>query len=163
MFIPAPWVHDVVATLNQRHWRWFNVATTSCDQWERFGKPLILSWDFMDTTLSKCYRWIIVELYCIMYVHGVQYKASFYSIIYHYNAEILFYKPLRPKGCFQFEIVINVLVSSFRYIWIPVLWVYGHKKYLNSFSAGTVFRRQNLTSKDVRFWRIKTVSTLKGL
>ena len=27
------WAHDVVATLNQRHWRWFNVATTSCAQW----------------------------------------------------------------------------------------------------------------------------------
>ena len=25
------WAHDVVATLNQRQWRWFNVATTSCD------------------------------------------------------------------------------------------------------------------------------------
>ena len=28
----------------------------------------------------------------------------------------------------------------------------------NSFSAGTVFRRHNLTSVDVRFWRLKTVS-----
>ena len=27
------WGHDVVATLNQRQWRWFNVATTSCPQW----------------------------------------------------------------------------------------------------------------------------------
>ena len=24
--------HDIVATLNQRHWRWFNVATTPCVQ-----------------------------------------------------------------------------------------------------------------------------------
>ena len=31
---------------------------------------------------------------------------------------------------------------------------------LNTFSAGTVFIRQNLTSTDVRFWRIKTVPTL---
>ena len=30
---PAHWVHDVVATLNQRLRRWFNVATTSCTQW----------------------------------------------------------------------------------------------------------------------------------
>ena len=29
-----PLTHDVVATLNQRHWRWFNVATTSFAQWE---------------------------------------------------------------------------------------------------------------------------------
>ena len=28
------WAHGVVATLNQRHWRWFNVVTTSCVQWE---------------------------------------------------------------------------------------------------------------------------------
>ena len=33
----------------------------------------------------------------------------------------------------------------------------------NSFSAWTVFRRQNLTSADVRFWRLKTVPALKGL
>ena len=25
--------HDVLAPLNQRRWRWFNVATTSCAQW----------------------------------------------------------------------------------------------------------------------------------
>ena len=37
---------------------------------------------------------------------------------------------------FQFEIIINVLVSSFCFIWIPVLWVYGHYKYLNSFREG---------------------------
>ena len=41
-----------------------------------------------------------------------------------YNAEIFLYKPLRPKCFFQFEIIINVLVSSFRFIWIPMLWVY---------------------------------------
>ena len=34
---------------------------------------------------------------------------------------------------------------------------------VNSFSAGTVFRRQNLTSTDVRFWRIKTIPVLKEL
>ena len=28
-----PRAHDVVATLNQRQWRWFNVTTTSCVQW----------------------------------------------------------------------------------------------------------------------------------
>ena len=31
---------------------------------------------------------------------------------------------------FQFEIIMNVLVSFFRFIWIPVLWVFGHNKYL---------------------------------
>ena len=32
---------------------------------------------------------------------------------------------------------------------------------VNSFSAGTVFRRQNLTSKGVRFWRLKSIPALK--
>ena len=49
---------------------------------------------------------------------------------------------------FLFDIIINVLVSSLRFIWIPVLWVYGHYKYFYSHSAGIDFGRQNLTSKD---------------
>ena len=43
-----------------------------------------------------------------------------------------------------------VLVGSFRFIWIPMLWVYRHYKYLNSFSAGSVFIRQYLTPEDVK-------------
>ena len=46
---------------------------------------------------------------------------------------------------FQFEIVINVLVSCFRLIWIPMLCVYNHCRYnCYSFSSGTDFRRQNM-------------------
>ena len=41
--------------------------------------------------------------------------------------------------------------------------VYGHYKCFNSFSAGIVFSHQNLTTKDVRFWRLKTVPAQKGL
>ena len=29
------WAHGGVATLKQRQWRWFNVATTSCAPWRR--------------------------------------------------------------------------------------------------------------------------------
>ena len=50
----------------------------------------------------------------------------------------------------------NVLVSSSRFIWTPMLWVYDYYRYFISFSVVIVFIRQNLTSKDVRFWRIKT-------
>ena len=32
------------------------------------------------------------------------------------SAEILLYKPWRPKGSLQFEIITNVLVRSFRFI-----------------------------------------------
>ena len=35
--------------------------------------------------------------------------------------------------------------------------------FIAHFSAGTVFIRQNMTSADVRFWRIKTVPALKEL
>ena len=118
------------------------------------------------------------------------------------------------KGFFQFEIIINVLACSFRFIWImghrstaiknifylTVLrcqnlpstlvrfrrlnrlnikylkeipynpaCIYGnmgssgHCKYFYSYSMGTGCRRQNLTSTDVRFWRLKSVTPLKWL
>ena len=44
-----------------------------------------------------------------------------------------------------------------------MLWVYGHYKYARSYSAGIDFRRQNLTSTDVRFWRLKSIAALQGL
>ena len=40
---------------------------------------------------------------------------------------------------FQFEIIIYVLVSSFWFIWKPLLWVYGLYKYYNCFSAVVIF------------------------
>ena len=67
------------------------------------------------------------------------------------------------KLFFQFEIIINVLVISFWFIWIPMLWVYGHYKYVYSYSTGIDFSRQNLTSTDVRFWRLKSIPALQGL
>ena len=84
-----------------------------------------------------------------------------------YEVELFLFKPWRPwrpKGCFQFEIIINAFVTcKLGFICILILWVYGNYTYFNPFSAGTVFIRQNLTSTDVRFWCIKTVSVLKGL
>ena len=55
---------------------------------------------------------------------------------------------------------INILLSYFRFIWIPLLWVYEHYNLFNSFSAGIVFRPQNVTSTDVQFWRLKTIPAL---
>ena len=57
---------------------------------------------------------------------------------------------------FQFEITLNVLVSSFRFIWIPMIWVYDQYKYFEYFSGGDrfytpesdVYRRQILTYKN---------------
>ena len=46
-----------------------------------------------------------------------------------YSAELFLYKPWRLKGVFfQFKIIINVLVSSFWFDWIPALRVYDHYK-----------------------------------
>ena len=75
----------------------------------------------------------------------------------------LLYKLWRPKCFFQFEIIIIIFVSSLRFIWIPMLWVYDHYKYCYSYSAGIDFRRHNLTSTDVRFWSLKSIPALKGL
>ena len=82
-------------------------------------------------------------------------------LINSYNAEIFLHKPWRPKGfSILFEIVINVLVRSFRFIWIPMLWVYDDYTYFSCYSARIEFRRQNLTSTDVRFWRLKSIPAL---
>ena len=71
---------------------------------------------------------------------------------------IFFIQTIETKGFFQFQIIINVLVSSFWFIWIPMLswlWVYGYYEYFYSYSAGIDISRQDLTSVDVRFWRLK--------
>ena len=72
-----------------------------------------------------------------------------------HNAQILLNKPWKPKGFVQIEIIINFLANSFRFILIPMLWVYCHYKYLDTFSTGPfytsasdVYRRQILSYKD---------------
>ena len=67
----------------------------------------------------------------------------------------IFVKTMKSKMFSQFEIIIQVLVSSFRFIWIPMSWVNGHYQF---FQCGD----QNLTSIDVRFWRLKSIPVLKG-
>ena len=47
---------------------------------------------------------------------GMSYVSRFILLTLHYNAEIVVYKPWRPKGFCQFEIIINVLVRSVRFI-----------------------------------------------
>ena len=71
----------------------------------------------------------------------------------------------REQRCFfQLQIIIHASVSSFRFIWIPMLLVHGHYTYFYSDSAGIDFSRQNVTYvSDVSFWRLKTVPALKRL
>ena len=67
----------------------------------------------------------------------------------------IFYINLKRTTFYQLETHINVLVSSFRFIWIPMLWVYGHYTIFLLSMRGP--------SLDVRFWRLRTVTALKGL
>ena len=53
---------------------------------------------------------------------------------------------METKGFFQFEIIISVLVSSFWFICLPMLWVYNHYKYFHSYSVGIDYPRQLLTT-----------------
>ena len=79
----------------------------------------------------KCFRMsrlnlfivIIVVLCCAKRGGGAVKVPGF---VHPWNAEICLYTPWRTKVFFQFEIIINVLVSYFRFILIPILWVYGH-------------------------------------
>ena len=52
-------------------------------------------------------------------------------------------------------IIIHVVVSSFRFIWILMLWVYGQYKYFTLSVRGSI--------SDVRFWRLKSFPALTGL
>ena len=63
------------------------------------------------------------------------------------------YKSWRPKGGFQFEVIINVLVSAFHfttYVMALRPLYFFSIIYNYFFSAEIVFRRQNLTSLDVQ-------------
>ena len=57
----------------------------------------------------------------------------------------------KQRGHFQFEIIINILVRSFRFIWIPLLWVYGQYKY---FTLSACSARES--ALDIRIWRLMT-------
>ena len=61
-----------------------------------------------------------------------------------YNVELFVYKPCRPKGFFIFfQIIMNVLVISFRFIWIPTV-CYG--------SSSTVIIENKFLV--LRIWRL---------
>ena len=64
-----------------------------------------------------------------------------------WSAKIFLYKPWGPKVFFfQLEIIINILVSSFCFISIPMLWVCGNYKKIT-----LSVRRLTL---NVRIWRL---------
>ena len=82
---------------------------------------------------------------------------------YHmYSAKIFLYKPWRPM-CF-YNLNYQKCLSSFRLIWMCMLWVNPRPLYIfHFFQCGVAFRRGNLMSTDVRFWCLKTFPALKEL
>ena len=63
--------HDVVATLNQRQRRWFNVATTSCAQWDADVSDVAVAaavdvagvfWHILDATLMQVVQMLLLML-----------------------------------------------------------------------------------------------------
>ena len=75
------------------------------------------------THLTNCLCHVCVILYhrfiSIYYLFLIPRYITLEAVNY-------FLKTLETKGFFQFEIIINISVSSFRFIWIPMLGVYGH-------------------------------------
>ena len=65
-----------------------------------------------------------------------------------------FYINKETKGFYQLEIIISFLVDSFCFLLIPIMWVYGHCKYVILPVWGSTL--------DVRFWRLKSAPALKG-
>ena len=91
-------------------------------------------------TTTKCifikykqYRWIhfryglchirALQVLSLSTHKGIQTWTLALRALQRWNILVLI---LETKGLFQFEIISNVLVSSIRFIWIPMLWVYGH-------------------------------------
>ena len=68
-----------------------------------------------------------------------------------------FYINQKTKGFIQRE------SSSSRFIWIPMLWVYGHYKYFTLSAQGSTLDVRLDVHIDFKFWRIKSVPALRGL
>ena len=70
------------------------------------------------------------------------------------------------QGFLQFQLITDVLVRSFRFIWIPILWVYGYYKSITllvrgSTLDGRIWRRYTSDSKvDPRAERVNNNYTI---
>ena len=63
-----------------------------------------------------------------------------------------FCKTMKTKSFFQSEIIINILVTVLLHLNTHFMGL--RPLYILFFNAGTDYRRQKLTSVDVRFWRL---------
>ena len=79
------------------------------------------------------------------------------NFILEVTKHIYIYDKWTPSHCFY---LLSIHHKSVYYISFALCLI---SMFLNPFSAGIVFRRQNLTSVDVRFWSLKTIPALKEL
>ena len=102
------WAHDVVATLNQRQWRWFNVATTSCDQcaltFPRIICPSVWWWLWLNK-----YTIIII---CVM-THHLNYLNSWRQLTHT--------RLLYPRNHAKWFSLWHIRIHSI-YTWSSSLW-----------------------------------------
>ena len=73
----------------------------------------------------------------------------------------VFVKAIEKMDFSRFEIIINVLVSSFWFIWIPMSWIYDHYKYcISSVQWPFLYALKGMSSDVVSYPRYIFVSTL---
>ena len=107
---------------------WLNVSSTS----QFFVRSLFCLSQYMSTVYANASRSPISN----SHVHDIMWKAKISELLTWliYVQPILFQKEWYQfsynwRKLSYFVIIMNVLVSFFRFIWIPLLWVYGHFKY----------------------------------
>ena len=148
--IPRLWTR-VITILRRRTTRWW-VSSRVVFLWVRRGSS--------STWLIVRHSKIITGRYGVSVGRLKQIRDNILALI---TLKYFYINHEDQRVFLQFEITISTSVSTLRFTWISMLWVDGYYKYFNFFSARIVFILQNLTSADVRFWRIKTVPVLKGL
>ena len=77
--------HDVVATLNQRQGRGFNVATTSCDQWGSLSPSLYLSLSYATGCTLHVYEHLLLLYYINHLATGHDYNIIAFWIFFFIN------------------------------------------------------------------------------
>ena len=75
------------------------------------------------TKLLQCCKGKGLILWSVRREHATCWRQKTVSA-HHFR--VRYYTDQSKKSVFQFEIIINVLGSSFRFIQITMLWVYGH-------------------------------------
>ena len=115
LMIAPYWAHDVVATLNQRLWRWFNVATTSCAQ-QGWGRLQLLI-----TIMITCHLYLSITI-MIMIIRHYNYQLRLWlwlHVIKNYRLRLW----LHSIFSITIMIMITIVISrdySHDYEWVKL-------------------------------------------